>query len=364
MPEKSLRVAIVGAGGLLGKALNDQLAASAFSSAEFVLLDDDETLGKLVSTGDEVRLIQSVEPDSFDRCDFTFFAGNRELTKRHWKAALKAGSRVIDLSGELQSTPGMLLRAPWVQDESSASDANDSTTAIQSAAPDLQTRAVVSAHPVAMLLALISARSQHVAPIRALWTTLLQPASEYGQAALEELHQQTANLLSFQSLPTEVFGGQAAFSLAVSFGGQGQVSPTSAANEIRAQFAVIAPAMAHALALQVIQAPVFHGYAISIGLEFAQAVRAEALMRRLAGLHVQLVQHTNEFQANVQAVEEDDAQILTQPVFSSGGSAATSGASTSRFWLWVIADNLKLAAQNGVACAVELNRLRPRGTVQ
>ncbi|MEO6966172.1 MAG: hypothetical protein ABI076_09810, partial [Acidobacteriaceae bacterium] len=39
-------------------------------------------------------------------------------------------------------------------------------------------------------------------------------------------------------------------------------------------------------------------------------------------------------------------------------------ARTSRFWLWIVADNLKFAAKNAVACALELNRLRPRGKVQ
>jgi aspartate-semialdehyde dehydrogenase len=364
MPEKSLRVAIVGAGSLLGKALNDQLALSAFSSAEFILLDDDETLGKLVSTGDEVTLIQSIEPDSFERCDFTFFAGSRELTKNHWKNALKAGSRVVDLSGELATTPGMLIRAPWIQEEFAASDGTHAGSTVHAVAPDLQTRAVVSAHPVAVLLALLTARSQRVAPVRAIWATLLQPASEYGQAALEELHRQTANLLSFQSLPTEIFGGQTAFSLAVSFGEQSRVSPSSAANDIRAQFAAISPAIAPTLALQVIQAPVFHGYAISIALEFAEATTADALSRALAGPHLHVVPSANEFLGNVQAVEEEDAQVLAQPVFQLGEGAANPQMHTTRFCLWSVADNLKLAAQNAVACALELNRLRPRGTVQ
>jgi aspartate-semialdehyde dehydrogenase len=35
-----------------------------------------------------------------------------------------------------------------------------------------------------------------------------------------------------------------------------------------------------------------------------------------------------------------------------------------RFWLWMAADNLKLAALNAIACASELRRLRPLGKVQ
>jgi aspartate-semialdehyde dehydrogenase len=39
------------------------------------------------------------------------------------------------------------------------------------------------------------------------------------------------------------------------------------------------------------------------------------------------------------------------------------GAGT-RFWLWMAADNLKLAAVHAIACAGELGRLRPSGKVQ
>ena len=50
MSEKSLRIALVGAGTLLGKALSDELAASAFASADLRLLDDDEEAqGKLAA---------------------------------------------------------------------------------------------------------------------------------------------------------------------------------------------------------------------------------------------------------------------------------------------------------------------------
>jgi aspartate-semialdehyde dehydrogenase len=36
----------------------------------------------------------------------------------------------------------------------------------------------------------------------------------------------------------------------------------------------------------------------------------------------------------------------------------------TRFWIWLAADNLKLAALTAVACAVEMRRLRPLGKVQ
>jgi aspartate-semialdehyde dehydrogenase len=235
---------------------------------------------------------------------------------------------------------------------------------------------VVSAHPVAVLLAMLAARSQKVGPLHGLWATLLQPASEYGHAALEELHQQTANLLSFQPLPTEVFGGQTAFTLAVSFDAAGQAALSTAADKIRRHYAKISSVPASSLALQVIQVPVFHGYALSVSVEFPHPVAAGALAKALAGSHVRIVADATSFPGNVQAVEEQEAQVLVQPVFpplesdaaaeegSKNPSAENVPKETNRFWLWIVADNLKFAAQNAIACAVELNRLRPRGKVQ
>jgi aspartate-semialdehyde dehydrogenase len=336
--------------------LNDELAASVFAAADIRLVDDDDVLGKLAATADEVTFIQRIEPDSFNGCDFTFFAGNRELTRAHWRTALKAGSNIVDLSGEIEDAPGILIRAPWIRNDRAAA-----SPAV--AAPDLQTRAVVSAHPVAVLLAMLAERSRQVAPVHSLWATLLEPASEHGHAALEELHQQTTNLLSFHPLPTEVFGGQTAFTLAVSLGAEGRIDLAKIADTIRSHYAKITPAVTAPLALQVVQVPVFHGYALSIAVEFAEAVTVQSVVRAFSGSHLHIVSDVSAFPGNVQAVEGDDVQVLVQPVWESGETSSSKEA-TRRFWLWAVADNLKFAALNAIACAVELNRLRPRGGVQ
>jgi aspartate-semialdehyde dehydrogenase len=378
MSDKSLRIALVGAGTLLGKALSDELAVSAFASADIRLLDDDEDAqGKLAAMDDEITLIQRIDADSFDGCEFAFFASDAAITKKHMKQALKAGACIVDLSGELEKAPGILVRAPWVPERPAGVASPRDSALAKTPAPDLDTRAVVSAHPVAVLLAMLAARSQKVAPLHGLWATLLQPASEYGHAALEELHQQTANLLSFQPLPTEVFGGQTAFTLAVSFDAAGQAALASAADRIRRHYSKISFVPASSLALQVIQVPVFHGYALSVSVEFAHPVAAGALAKALAGSHVRIVADATSFPGNVQAVEEQEPQILVQPVFPPSEIEVTSTdgvesaaadkpepKQTNRFWLWIVADNLKFAAQNAIACAVELNRLRPRGKVQ
>ena len=66
---------------------------------------------------------------------------------------------------------------------------------------DLFTPAVVPAHPAAVALALLLDRLQQAAPVSSAAATVMVPASEFGRAAMDELHQQTVNLLSFQGLP-------------------------------------------------------------------------------------------------------------------------------------------------------------------
>jgi len=36
-----------------------------------------------------------IDADAFERMDFTFFAGSEDLTRKHWRQALRAGSTVL-----------------------------------------------------------------------------------------------------------------------------------------------------------------------------------------------------------------------------------------------------------------------------
>lgn len=349
MPENPLRIAIVGAGTLLGKALVDELARSPLGGAEMRLLDGGEDAGRLTSAGEEVALIQPVDAASFSGCEFVFFATVAAVTKTYWRAALDAGCRLIDLSGELERTGGALVRAALLPEERGAS------------VPDLHTRAVASAHPVAILLALLEGRIAHAVSMRSLWATLFQPAAEYGQPALEELHRQTTNLLSFQPMPDAVFGGQSAFSLRATLGEDPEVSLAATGATIARHMHLIAPQLVPP-ALQLIQVPVFHGYGVSLGVELERAIDLPSISAALAGPLLNVTLDSAEFPGSVQAVEEDEAQVLVRAVAPNAG--AHDGGESTRYWCWAIFDNLMLSVQNAVACAVELDRLRPRGAVQ
>jgi len=202
------KIALVGASSLLAKELKECLTESPLAASSFVLLDLEEAHGQLDQVGDEVTVVQVVGENSFEGMDFTFFAGSEELTRKYWRHALRAGSSVLDLTGALEGEPGVLVRAPWLQ------DGENSSVGL----PDLLTKAVVPANAGALALALMMDRLQEVAEIRFAAATVLQPASEYGKEALDELHQQTVSLLSFQNMPRAVFDTQAAYNTLASFG--------------------------------------------------------------------------------------------------------------------------------------------------
>lgn len=339
------KIAIAGAATLVGRELKEILSDSPLAAANFVLLDEEDAHGQLEQVGDEVTVIQPIAADTFDHADFSFFCGSESLTRRHWRTALRAGSTVLDLSGALDQETGVLVRAPWLGTEA--------------AAVDLFTPAIVPAHPAALALALLLERMQQAAPVRFAAASVLIPASELGRAAMDELHQQTVNLLSFQTLPRAVYDAQAAYNLLSGLGESATVSLGNMEARIRRHYEALTGGRGPALAVQLIHAPVFHGHTFLIAVELEHPVEIAALEEALGGEHVDLVLEDTDSPSNLAATGQNDvlARLHLEP-------GERNPALISRLWVWAASDNLRLHAQNAVACALDLRRLRPQGTVQ
>lgn len=339
------KIAIAGASSLLSRELKDVLSESPLAASNFALLDEEETQGQLEQVGDEVTFIQVIGADAFERADFTFFCGSENLTRRYWQQALRSGSTVLDLSGALDQETGVLIRAPWL--------------GIETAAVDLFTPAVVPAHPAVVALALLLQRLQQAAPVRFAAATVLVPASEFGRVAMDELHQQTVNLLNFQAVPEGIYDAQIAFNLLAGMGEEATVSLAHVEARIRRQYEALTAGRGASLAVQVIHAPVFHGLTFSIAVELERPVEIIALEEALTGEHIELVLEDTDSPSNLAATGQNDVLVRLRPELLGRNSNQA-----SRLWLWAAADNLRLNAQNAVQCALDLRRLRPQGTVQ
>jgi aspartate-semialdehyde dehydrogenase len=343
MEKRVYRVGIIGAASLVGKELSEELGESSLAASEFVLLDEEEVAGQVTAAGDEVAFIQRLEPSSFERMDFVFFAGGAAVTKKHWLAARRAGASIVDLTYTLEDEKDVLVRAPWVTEALEGKAGKD---------PDLKTPAVVAAHPAALMLALVSVRLQEKLKLKSVAVTVMEPASEYGREAMDELHQQTVNLLSFQTLPREQYDAQVSFNLLPALGEASKVKLRATEQRIRRQYASLSGGTLPGLALQMIQAPVFHGYAMSVLVETGVDATVDEVEAALAGAHVDVVSDESDPPSNLSAAGQEEIMVRVR------------GDGPKRFWVWMAADNLKLMALNAIACAIELKRLRPLGKVQ
>jgi aspartate-semialdehyde dehydrogenase len=338
------RAAIVGAATLKGKEVAEMLNERNFPAVDVRLLDDDESIGQLEATGDEINFIQSVRTEQFTGVDFTFFASDAECTRKNWKRARDSGSAIIDLSGALEEEPGAIVRSVWIERERG-----------EMWQPELQPAPCVVAHPAAVTLALLLLRASKLTAIRQAVATVFEPASEQGQKGMDELHQQTVNLLSFQPLPKDVFDTQVAFNMVARYGQNSRLSLDSLESRVRRHYRKVAGAAAPEPALIALQPPVFHGSAVEVFLEMSETLDAERLMETLGGDHVTI------------AGVGEDSQPSNVNSAGQGNILVSLKAESSRpngIWLWAAADNLRVAAIAAVECAETMIATRPVGKIQ
>jgi aspartate-semialdehyde dehydrogenase len=337
------RVAIVGAGTLKGKEVAEVLNDRNFPAVDVKLLDDDEALGQLEAMGDEVTFIQNVRNEQFDRVDFTFFASNPDCTRNNWKTVRDAGSTILDLSFALEDEPDASVRSPWIERELA--------TPI---VPSLQPGPIVAAHPASVVLALVALRAGKAARVDRMIVTVYEPASEHGQKGMDELHEQTVNLLSFQQLPKAIFDTQVAFNMVSRYGEKASATMQSVEQRILRHYERIAGKSAPKPSLLLLQAPIFHGHVFGIYLEFASAVTPETLEEALAGEHITVTKSIEDSPSNVNAAGQGGilVAITTDPARANG------------LWLWAATDNLRIGAVTAVECAESMVPSRPKGQIQ
>lgn len=331
------RVAIVGAATLKGRELKEVLEESSFPTGEVRLLDDDESLGQLEAVGDEATFVQSVCAEQFEHVDLAFFASEAGFTRRNASLARRAGAALVDLSGALEEEAP--VRAPRAELKPAAKKPRG--TAVPAA--------MVVAHPAAVVLALLLSRVHQRAGVRSAVVTAFEPASEQGKRGLDELHTQSVHLLSFQPLPTEVFGSQVAFNLLSRYGTESKLSLEAVERRILAHFQALTAGRLPVPSLMLVQAPTFHSHAFSIYIEARNPVSAGELAEALNGGMVRVAGDAADAPSNVSVAGQDQVLVALR----------REGSSKTGWWLWAAADNLRIAALTAVDCALLLMEARP-----
>ncbi len=300
-------IAIVHPTDLLGKELRETLAAYPALARDVRLLSRrDEEIGTLTEAAGAAALVTRYEPEALQGVDIAFFCGP-VAANRPILAELPPETRAIVLSLDATVADGLPVVAGVNLEAAQGS------------------RFLLSPHPGAVLLAQLLHALRGFAPEAAV-ATLVLPASVRDDAGLEELFEQTKQIVAMTPrMAAPVFGAQLAFNLL----------PTSAADPIAAQVGAVlgtpgTPGTMPPLALQTLQGGIFHSVSASLWVRCAGNPTPQAARKALAA------------QPHLAAADKPrslgpvDAAASDKVLFGTPRRDETAGG----LWLWAVMDNL------------------------
>jgi aspartate-semialdehyde dehydrogenase len=255
-------------------------------------------------------------------------AGTPEGTDKAYQLTKEIDGRVklIDCTGYLESRSEATVVAPLLEE------------------PKQPGWLLVMAHPVASALALVLKRLTSYCQIRRTVVNVFEPASERGKRGISELHQQTASLLAFKSLDKQVFDAQLSFNLLSQYGEEAPVQLSTVEQRIERHLSMLlkhyaAQESIPAPSLRLVQAPVFHGYSISLWVEFdpefCRSVDTTELGEALASAQIEIRSAGEEPPTGV-GVASQSGLIA--------GDIRVDRNNAHAVWLWVVLDNLRVTA--------------------
>ncbi|MEN6532429.1 MAG: Asd/ArgC dimerization domain-containing protein [Bryobacteraceae bacterium] len=326
-------VAIVGGESLIGRDLRDLIGERKLY-ADVRLVGTGEATATLTEQDGEAVVITPLDEGTVRDAQLVFLAGSPDSTRKAVEIARKSGlaSLFIDLTYAMEDDPAARLRSPYSEPEGFA------------APPEALS---VIAHPAAITLAMLLKRLRDVKPIVRVMAHVFEPASERGQEGLNELQKQTVNLLSFQPLPKRVFDAQIGFAMLPSYGSEAPEPLESFELRIEKHLATLLAGIEGVPmpSIRLIQAPVFHGYSISLHVEFSDQPDLAKIASVLGAPEVDVRGPDVEAPTNV--------GIAGQGGIAVGAIAADRNAPCA-CWFWIVADNFRLMVENAVAVAQSL----------
>ena len=209
----------------------------------------------------------------------------------------------------------------------------------------------VIAHPAAIALALFLRRLQCHDPIRRSVIQIFAPASEHGTKGVEELQQQTVSLLSFKSCRRPSSTRKSASTCWRATARKPRQPLEEIELRIERHLATLLACRARARArpcrrLRLIQAPVFHGYSFS-------AMGGVRRSPRRGGPGRQPGESTQSTYAE-RNWSRPTTWARPARAASAVGAITPDRNHADACWFWLVADNLRLAAENAVMVARQL----------
>ena len=322
-------IAIVGGETLLGKEVNELLEARKLpASVQLVASFDPDASTKaasILAIGKEEPLVMiSIEAADLASAQVVILASSKESGHLAYEKirGAKLAPVVIDRTGALEDLAESRLRAPFVEPQ--GFDAKGPVQTI--------------AHPAAIAIALLLTNVLKAGAIRRSVIEIFEPVSERGKAGIDELQKQAVALLTFKPLPKAVFDAQVSFNMLSEYGSEAPLSLEDIELKIDRHLAsLLAASGAPMPSLRLMQAPVFHGYSISVWIEFEENPGMDRIFQALGSSNIDVRTKDHEPPTNVGVAGQGGITV---------GSIAQDRNQPRAWWFWMVADNLQIAAEN------------------
>lgn len=290
-------VAVVGATGAVGREFIDLISQRGFRAKRFKLLASARSAGSRIAlNGDEI-IVEELGERSFNDVDLAFFSAGGSISKKFAPLAAQSDCVVVDNSSAFRMDP----QTPLVVPEVNPGDAAGHQGII--ANPNCST--IIMVVPVWPL--------HQKNPIKRLVVSTYQAASGAGQAAMQELEDQTRDVLAGRPVHPKLMPFQYAFNL---FSHNSDIAENGynteemkMVNETRKMF--------HDDAIRItatcVRVPVMRAHSESINIQFSNPMTPEQVRSILSEA------------PGVKIVDQRDPQHFPMPIESSGADEVLVG---------------------------------------
>ena len=332
MPDRPV-VAVAGATGAVGREMLAVLEQRAFPAARVLALASARSAGRTLPYAGGRLTVEEMTEESFAGVDIALFSAGAGISRQFREAVTSAGCVMIDNSSAFRMDDDVPLVVPEVN------------------ATDLARHSGVIANPNCSTIQMVVVLDvlRRLAPITRVVVSTYQAASGAGQAAMDELHDQTRDLLDGRDLTPSAFAHRIAFNCIPQIDVFLDDGSTKEEWKMVVETRKIMGEPGMAVAATCVRVPVLRCHSEALVVEFAGPVSVEDAARAL-----------NEA-TGVTLLDDPVSQTYPMPAMLEGtddcyvGRLRADVSVPHGLQMWVVADQLrKGAALNAVQIAEAL----------
>lgn len=332
----TMRVAVVGATGNVGREMLKTLAERRFPVSKVHAVASKRSAGRKVSFGEnDVLTVEDLETFDFSTCDIGLFSPGGKVSAEYAPKAAAAGCVVIDNTSHFRMDPDIPLVVPEVNPE---------------ALKDYKKKNIIANPNCSTIQMVVALKPLHdLATIKRVVVSTYQSVSGAGRPAMDALFSQSRSVLTHQPIEVEPFFKRIAFNVIPQIDVFMDDGFTKEEWKMRVETQKILDPRIEVVATCV-RVPVFVGHAEAVSVEFERPMNPDTARRILKNAPGVLVVDTLDpedgFITPIDCAGEDAvyvSRIRRDPSIPNG------------LMLWIVADNVrKGAALNSVQIAEAL----------